>query len=175
NLIQMNAPIEIDLDCDSQNIPEEIEISWQPVAGAIEYQLEWAFINDYEANVTANSPTTITNLSASTLNYDFKHNSTRITTTDNSYILPLLFERGYLIYRVRAVGKDPSQLDKWIYGVWNAPTTGNVGGLPSNHAYQTIAHENLKNWQVTTNFAEEGKKKEVISYFDGSLRNRQSV
>lgn len=175
NLIQMNAPIEIDLDCDAQNIPEEIEISWQPVAGAIEYQLEWAFINDYEANVTANNPTTITNLSASTLNYDFKHNSTRITTTDNSYILPLLFERGYLIYRVRAVGKDPSQLDKWIYGVWNTSTTGNVSGLPTNQKYQTTSHENLKNWQVTTNFAEEGKKKEVISYFDGSLRNRQSV
>lgn len=45
----------------------------------------------------------------------------------------------------------------------------------SKSKFQTISHENLKNWQVTTNFAEEGKKKEVISYFDGSLRNRQSV
>jgi RHS repeat-associated protein len=39
----------------------------------------------------------------------------------------------------------------------------------------TGAHENNKNWQYSTTFAEEGKKKEVISYFDGSLYNRQSV
>tara|TARA_R110000782_G_scaffold270485_1_gene371932 strand:- start:608 stop:13822 length:13215 start_codon:yes stop_codon:yes gene_type:complete len=173
--VSMNPPTEINLDCDPSNIPEEIEITWQTITGALEYQLEWAFINDYEATVTANNPTTITNLSASTLNYDFKHNSTRINTKSTNYTLPLLFERGYLIYRVRAVGKDPLQLDKWIYGVWNANTTGNVGGLPTNQKFQTISHENLKNWQVTTNFAEEGKKKEVISYFDGSLRNRQSV
>ncbi|MEW6773879.1 MAG: hypothetical protein AB1304_07760 [Bacteroidota bacterium] len=37
------------------------------------------------------------------------------------------------------------------------------------------AHENKKNWQYTATYAEEGKKKEVISYFDGSLRDRQSV
>ncbi len=43
--------------------------------------------------------------------------------------------------------------------------------------YITIAseHENLKNWQYQAVFAEEGKKKEIISYFDGSLRNRQTV
>ena len=31
------------------------------------------------------------------------------------------------------------------------------------------------NWQYTASFAEEGKRKEVISYFDGSMRSRQAV
>lgn len=174
--ITVNQPIGIDLDCDASSTPDELEINWMTLSGAIEYQLEWAFINDYDATVTANS-STISNIAAGSLKYDFRHNSTRITTINTSYTIPLLFERGYLIYRVRAVGKDPNQHEKFIYGVWSTPnTTGNVNTLlSSNHAYQTTSHENLKNWQLTTNFAEEGKKKEVISYFDGSLRNRQSV
>ena len=175
--ITVNPPVEIDLDCDAASTPDELVINWMTMTGAIEYQLEWAFINDYDATVTANSSTT-GNLSASALKFDFRHNSTRITTINTSYTIPLLFERGYLIYRVRAVGKDPLQSDKFIYGVWSAAqntNTGNVGSLPANHSYPITSHENLKNWQLTTNFAEEGKKKEVISYFDGSLRNRQSV
>jgi len=31
------------------------------------------------------------------------------------------------------------------------------------------------NWQVTTSFAEEGKRKEVMTYADGTLRSRQAV
>ncbi len=172
--ITINQPVEIDLDCDASAVPDKLEINWMTMPGAIEYQLEWAFINDYDATVTPTSSTT-TNISPSNLKFDFRHNSTRITTINTSYSIPLLFERGYLIYRVRAVGKDPNQHEKFIYGVWSAPNTGTVASLSGNHKYLTSSHENLKNWQLTTNFAEEGKKKEVISYFDGSLRNRQSV
>jgi len=173
--ITVNQPVEIDLDCDPSSSADELDINWMTMPGAIEYQLEWAFINDYDATVTANSTTTTT-ISPNNLKYDFRHNSTRITTKYTSYTIPLLFERGFLIYRVRGVGKDPLQPDKFIYGAWSASNTGVVSALiSSNQAHATISHENLKNWQLTTNFAEEGKKKEVISYFDGSLRNRQSV
>jgi photosystem II stability/assembly factor-like uncharacterized protein len=174
--ITVNPPVEIDLDCDAMSTPDEIDINWVNMTGAIEYQLEWAFINDYDATVTANNSIP-NNVSPTLLKYDFRHNSTRVTTIEPHYIIPLLFERGYLIYRVRAVGIDPNQPDKFIYGVWSTPnSTGDVNTLLAiNHAHPTTSHENLKNWQLTTNFAEEGKRKEVISYFDGSLRNRQSV
>jgi RHS repeat-associated protein len=36
-------------------------------------------------------------------------------------------------------------------------------------------HERGLNWQYSAAFAEEGKKKEVVQYFDGTQRNRQSV
>jgi len=39
----------------------------------------------------------------------------------------------------------------------------------------TLEHQINKNWQFQASYAEEGKKKEVISYFDGTLRNRQTV
>ncbi|WP_315819567.1 DUF6443 domain-containing protein [Paraflavitalea speifideaquila] len=41
--------------------------------------------------------------------------------------------------------------------------------------YSFTGHENKLNWQASTSFAEEGKRKVVVQYFDGSLRNRQTV
>ncbi|MCC7452901.1 MAG: hypothetical protein IT222_01945, partial [Crocinitomix sp.] len=66
--------------------------------------------------------------------------------------------------------------DKLYYGPWT------TDGIPLIEAedwphYVLISsdHEALKNWQYQAVYAEEGKKKEIISYFDGSLRNRQTV
>ena len=111
---------------------------------------------------------------------DFKRNSTRIQTKDSSYRIPLIFNNGYLIYRVRPVGRflDDSTLSKVYYGSWS---------MNLNQAYNTVydwpnvltinkPHESgLKNWQYQASYAEDGKKKDVVSYFDGSLRNRQTV
>jgi hypothetical protein len=36
-------------------------------------------------------------------------------------------------------------------------------------------HDNNLNWQVTTSYAEDGKRKTVMQYYDGSLWNRQTV
>ncbi len=36
-------------------------------------------------------------------------------------------------------------------------------------------HERKLNWQATTTFAEEEKRKSVVQYYDGSLRSRQTV
>lgn len=157
-----------DLDNDGQ--PDEIEASWLPPASVPEeYQLEWTYISDYGLLPNAYIP-------ASGLSVDFKHNSTRITTKDNHYKLSLNFDHGYILFRVRAVGKDWSNLSKNIYGNWSLPDIINVGAAGSNGVFWVnTAHENKKNWQYTATYAEEGKKKEVISYFDGSLRDRQSV
>src|SRR5690606_35374489 len=41
--------------------------------------------------------------------------------------------------------------------------------------FEYDGHEKKLNWQATTTFAEEGKRKTVVQYFDGSLRSRQTV
>src|SRR6185312_4766135 len=41
--------------------------------------------------------------------------------------------------------------------------------------YDFTGHGRNLNWQASTSFAEEGKRKSVVQYFDGSLRSRQTV
>ncbi|MBL4706555.1 MAG: hypothetical protein JKY54_18650, partial [Flavobacteriales bacterium] len=167
----------IDSDCDPDTDPDEIQITWPTVTSAIEYQLEWTFVNDYDGTRTAGIPGTI---GPGGLTYNFRSNSTRVSTVFNSYTVPHIYEHGYLMYRVRAIGVDPAFPTTFIFGVWSEPiaeglVTTFISSNPNASIQNTFEHEYLKNWQCTTTFAEEGKKKEVISYYDGSLRNRQSV
>ncbi|MEO0338377.1 MAG: DUF6443 domain-containing protein [Bacteroidota bacterium] len=80
------------------------------------------------------------------------------------------------IYRVRAVGRFMEDVTKKYYGEWSTGATNKtkVSNWEPNYHLVT-AHENNKNWQFQASYAEEGKKKEVVSYFDGTLRNRQTV
>ena len=169
NLITTSNSL-IDNDCDGLN--DEIQISWTTEIGAENYQLEWTFINDYNDLVAPHD----TLISPDSLNYNFRHNSTRITTANTYYKITMAFEHGWLLYRVRGIGCDTADPTKVIYGVWNVVESGEVSSVATSSKYHVIQeHEMQKNWQYSASYAEEGKKKEVISYFDGSLRNRESV
>lgn len=155
----------IDLDCDG--VSDEWPIMWTPVVGAEEYQVEWAYVNYY-------GDTPGSELPASALYCDYKRNSTRISTTSTSYNLSLVYDKGYICYRVRAIGRKTSDLTKVVYGAWSS--TDYFALSATSHKYKNdVAYQGNKNWQYSTTYAEEGKKKETISFFDGSLRNRQSV
>jgi hypothetical protein len=152
--------------------PYELEINWPHKLGAEEYDLEWTYVNNY-LDATNLVP-------ASQLEYAFKNNATRITTSQNFYRVSLVFEKGYLLFRLRARGRDYTNPDAVIFGDWSNSCTSSPceAGFVSNYSdfFQvTIPHDENKNWQYSSSFAEEGKKKEVVSYFDGSLRNRQAV
>ncbi|MFT3703003.1 MAG: DUF6443 domain-containing protein [Agriterribacter sp.] len=43
------------------------------------------------------------------------------------------------------------------------------------NTFAFLGHNNNLNWQTNTTFAEDGKRKTVIQYYDGSLRQRQTV
>ncbi len=163
--IVMNTAETIDFDCDE--VDDQIVLSWPGVVGAEEYQLEWMYVNYY-----GDGPGT--ELDAEDLFYDFKRNSTRVSVVDPHYALTLAFDKGYICYRVRAIGRDVADLTQIIFGVWSTPDAGAVDGLTSKYK-NDVAYEAGKNWQYSTTYAEEGKKKEVVSFFDGSLRNRQMV
>jgi hypothetical protein len=155
-----------DYDCDTQD--DEFEFVWAHQLNDVfeEYQLEWTYINDYDPLGAA--------IPANSLNIDFRNNSTRITTLETKYRIPLLFDRGWLVYRIRGVTRDLSGQHN-IYGPWTTPDGTIAVSAVGGQFYLPIAFENKKNWQLSTTFAEGGKKKEVVNYADGSLRSRQSL
>ncbi|WP_207763328.1 thrombospondin type 3 repeat-containing protein, partial [Flavobacterium johnsoniae] len=155
---------------------EELIINWtkDAVAPAVEYELEWTWIDNYSK--TANGKLSPDEIALT--EKDFKLNSTRIQTKDLSYRIPLVYSKGYLVYRVRPVGRFLDNTNKNFYGQWTSGLTDAYTKVSHWPHFVEIdqAHESgKKNWQYQASFAEDGKKKEVVSYFDGSLRNRQTV
>ncbi|MFT3886374.1 MAG: hypothetical protein QM724_13375 [Flavobacteriales bacterium] len=156
-----------------EDIPVELEIGWSTIIGATEYQLEWAYVDDYPPVLGAPP------LLANSLTYDLRRDATRVSLNHDqlSFRIPLIYDRGYIVYRARAVGEqdalDPNPGSP-VYGPWT--TTAPVGSVPAIDRFRIEhAHEPLKNWQVTSSFAEDGRHKEVMTYADGSLRSRQVV
>jgi RHS repeat-associated protein len=142
-----------------------ITINWETLPGALEYELEWTWIDNYDflSNQIPFSER------------DFELNNTRIITKNISYEIPLIYAQGYLIYRVRGVGRHPDSEFVKYYGGWSSGTNNKITINDWKHTTKILEHEGNKNWQFQASYAEDGKKKEVVSYFDGSLRNRQTV
>ncbi len=160
---------------------DEVEIWWDFIEGAEEYELEWTWIDNYGGSLLN------TTLSAGSIQFserDFELNNTRIITNQQWYRIPMIYGKGYLIYRIRGIGRWTDNggidIDKKKFGSWSTDASNlnamgtTIGNWPH---YLEIAqeHESQMNWQFQSVYAEEGKKKEVVSYFDGTLRNRQTV
>ena len=158
---------------DIDGIPVALDFAWNPIVGALEYELEWTWVDNYSSTnlSTALAPTQI-NFSTR----DFELNNTRIKTQNTSYQIPLIYSRGYIIYRLRTVGRFMDDISKPYFGLWTTGTTVKSKVSDWQNGFISIEnHETNKNWQFQASYAEQGKKKEVVSYFDGSLRNRQTV
>jgi hypothetical protein len=165
---------------DIDSTPLALNLQWEKLVGAVEYEVEWTWVDNYSTNISTNISTIGEDLSPLTTSQiifserDFELNNTRIRTTNTNYEIPLVYSRGYIIFRVRVVGRFWDDSAKEYFGPWSYSDTikDNVSNWQN---YKVSSHENLKNWQFQASYAEEGKKKEVVSYFDGSLRNRQTV
>ena len=149
----------------------EIEVTWSAMLGAEEYHLEWLHINNYDGVGG--------NLSDNDLMYSLRDNATRIATSSTNYKIPLLFEEGYILFRIRGATLDGPDQNLLIPGVWStvSNTDQPVSAHPANARFEvTTAFEGDKfNIKIMTSFAEEGKKKEVVTIADGSLRTQQVV
>jgi len=149
----------------------EFLVSWTPITGAVEYQLEYVFVNDYGVSAGSYLP-------MSSLHVDFRRNSTRVTTVDASYRVSNLFDHGYVCFRYRGIGVDGST-GGVVYGPWSLVDgdhlVSSVSGLGGAVYGVSVGHEQGLNWQSTQTYAEGGKKKEVVTYADGSMRSRQVV
>lgn len=144
----------------------ELEIRWDYLEGAEEYELEYSYIDDYQDGAIDNAR------AASSLSYDFANNSTRIITNNQYYRIPVVYDRGYLVYRVRGVGRGGASYNKRKEGLWSSPATGTVDVIASKYRISEVLKENR---QFSAAFSEEGKRKDIMSHFDGSLRNRQTL
>ncbi|MFN5442753.1 MAG: hypothetical protein ACK48V_00835 [Crocinitomicaceae bacterium] len=168
-----------DLDDSTSNTPDkkrgEVEISWDYLYGAEEYELEWTHIDDYNGN---NLSVPLVPSQIQLEKNIFKQNSTRITTTSNSFRIPLMYERGYVVFRVRGIGKTGEEFKSRVYSKWSFEQTSsctNLSCIPPNSIYKNNPHHEKLNWQASISFAEDGKNKVAVTYFDGSLRSRQIV
>jgi RHS repeat-associated protein len=130
-----------------------LELKWPFLTGAEEYDVEWVFVSDQRL---AKQPVT-------DLNLEFD-NATRISTSKNAYKINLVYDDGYIYYRVRGVGRKGANFTMRQEGKWSTP--GNIH-------YTDYGHK--RNWSYSATYAEDGKAKEVVSFFDGSGRNRQAV
>lgn len=164
-----------------------LTVKWNVVPGQQPqpalYELEWTFVDNYGVTYsgTVNTPN-ISTIDKNYLTYNFNNNSTRVITDKIEYKIPLIYNRGYLIYRVRMLRPDENLYKNINYSRWsiasNQGTFGslNQGSTSKYYYYVDKPHLNDKyNWNYQVSFAEEGKSKHIASYFDGLLKNRQTV
>lgn len=155
-------------------------MSWQPITGVDEYDVEWTFIDYLDPRgklITANSTwfdgTQLLAVPTTTEAAWMLHDATRVTVkgTVYSYAIDLPYTNGFVIARYRGVSYDPT------YHLRTTAAWQYTDYTNSNHTlgiYLGTGHQQGLNWQFTSNFAEEGKRKELISYFDATLRPRQN-
>lgn len=163
DLIDFERDVVFDAWHRSAGIEKEL-IYWTHAKGAHSYDLEWVFLDDFEleACFDVNSDTTKEAFA--------RKGGISINTTEQHYEVPLHYpEKGRLYFRVRAIGVlENSPHNQQIQGDWNY-------GLVPGGFYKALdeAFEKDMMWQRVTSFAEDGKQKSIITYFDGSGRSRQ--
>jgi RHS repeat-associated protein len=156
-----------------------IALKWRQVKWADEYQLEWNFVNSYKDNFYG----TLT--SENIPQPDWRFNSTRVTLNDTAYSIPAIYERGHLLFRIRAIAYNSFENDDVYYGDWffslfgfaeSRNTIADVRGTNRFDLNLAQVYQNDKmNWQYIASYTEGGKRKDLVSFYDGSLRNRQTI
>lgn len=121
------------------------------------YEVEWTYVSPYGPQ-----------------DYDFRNNATRIFTNNTSYSIPVAEKEGTLVYRVRMVRPDLDDLLLRKYGAWSITAEqGSVSSVSGDTAQiQSSTHDDM-NWDMKMSFVEDGKYKQVMTYYDGLLKNRQ--
>lgn len=132
-----------------------------------EFDLEWAFI-DYNSEIAIPFQNYTNILSTFSGNFTaLPLTFSRVTLTNTTdFDIPLLYRKGFIAYRIRAVTYDV--LGQRIEGEWTYQNGNNYNIFPVSE------HEKFLNWTSSISFGEEGKRKEAVSYFDGTQRERFS-
>ncbi|MEZ4939335.1 MAG: hypothetical protein R3D58_00615 [Saprospiraceae bacterium] len=143
-----------------------LQVGWEKQAGAEEYDLEWAFYDTLGIMIDSASGT------YDNFDFLFRNNATRITTAHTWYNIPLVYPKGRIYWRVRGVRYKDNHREQ---GQWTSVRAMSDTLILGEDWYWVEWHEQDLNWQMQTVFAEEGKRSQSATYFDGSLRNRQKV
>ena len=150
-----------------------LKLGWDSKKGAVYYDLEWTWVDRYGSSLASL-------LNASDIGLteqEFTHNSTRIQISQHAtptFTIPLVYEAGYLVYRIRPVGVFTDDVSKGYPGPWSSVSGSKVKVSDWPHI-AVASHDAKKNWQYQASYAEEGKNKVVVNYHDAALYNRQTV
>lgn len=119
------------------------------------YDLEWMFVDAIDIP------------SSGSFTPNFYKNSSRVNLQGvTTYDLPLIYPAGRLYFRARNVGRFAD--GRTFRSNWSNPKY-----IP---IVQGQSFENSsKLYQYNSAFAENGKRKDLIGYYDGSGRNRQNI
>lgn len=157
-----------------------LRFTWKALNWAQSYELEYLYVDNYGDNGSFKLPEHIP--------YDFRFNSTRIDVPAQGsglqeYSIPNIFDFGYVVFRVRGVGSWGTQPAQRIAGAWTLPDQAD--GLPGTPgslqavvvpllSSNDIHEDGAMNWQHLAYLTEDGKRKDLITYRDGTFRDRQS-
>ncbi|QQX76520.1 MULTISPECIES: RHS repeat domain-containing protein [Aequorivita] len=167
----LTASIPMTGDSGGNSAPKSVLIEWDAVEGALGYELEYTWADNYSPDTQNPAlPASAVPLALR----EFELNNTRISTGGTSFEVPAIYSAGFLVYRVRALNRNLAAISQNYYTDWTSGDGSEAHVSDWDHI-AVAPHENLMNWQFQASFAEDGKKKEVASYFDGTLRNRQTV
>ncbi len=170
-----------------EELPGQVRLSWIPAnyAGAELFDLEYTVVDDSSIAGASirNYLATSTPIPQAFIEGLFRNNASRIVTPASNYLLNPLYRAGYLLFRIRGVQFENEYLSSLTIAEQNFRKEGSWNYLASkfnqpSYQYNVVQiqwHEPNLNWQYTISFAEEGKRKEVIGYFDGIFKNRQNV
>ncbi|QXV63634.1 hypothetical protein INP83_10945 [Mucilaginibacter sp. 21P] len=155
---------------------KQLTIACQAI-GAEDYDIELATVDNGSefsgtiANLLANSQS----ITDAQLDLLFRNNATRVAATplDKDHTFSLIFDNDYVVVRTRTVNYDVA--GNRITGNWKYKCNKDGAQAESYAIFANVWNDDQKNWQYAAAFAENGKSKETITYFDGSLRNRQTV
>ncbi|MEM9836791.1 MAG: hypothetical protein AAF828_09835, partial [Bacteroidota bacterium] len=163
NCSQSLAPVS------AQNIRQSdgsfLGVNVSPIMCADEYDVEWTFFDeDSEVGRAIAGQGSIN----PTLDELFRHDASRMTSSGTLFRLFALYRTGYVMVRWRAV---QYQDGRRVYTRWSTHNRSLQDGYPTI----LVGHEVERNWQATTNFAEDAKQLPSIAYMDGTLRGRQNL
>ncbi|HEY8972554.1 MAG TPA: hypothetical protein VIM64_25790, partial [Puia sp.] len=149
---------------DSSTTSDELTVNWTQVISADEYDLEWTYV---DSSALKNPRQPYGNPSSPSAALIFENGASRVTITGTTYNIPIFYDgAGTLFFRVRPVQllADGNRIE----GQWSSDKQA-----PGSFYFK--GHQRNLNWQSTASYAEEGKRKVVVQYYDGSLRGRQTV
>ncbi len=148
----------------------ELDLNWDQKPGAEWYELEYVHISKIGAAGISLAQ------SAPQLRYNYYMNSTRVEVKGNHYTLPKIYDKGFLLYRVRAIGFNGTTANSRFESDW---TTVETGQLSMHTAANVIdidnEYDSKMNWSHVVTFAEDGKRGDAVSYADGMGRGRQTI
>ncbi|WPQ63704.1 hypothetical protein SIO70_02370 [Chitinophaga sancti] len=156
----------------SNSTAYQASLTWNKLDGAQEYDLEWTFIysgTDFGRELNTSYP----DFTVPMVQKMFKNNATRVTVQQEYYDITQTSYNSFILIRIRPVHYDDEGYR--IEGDWNYGLERDGNTFIGAMDIPSAGRQSNFNWTYDAAYAEDGKRKEVIHFLDGSLRERQAV